>query len=722
MKKVIYLLLVLFIASCGTDKSGSLSTDAPGQSSALKVSAQSILSGMEKGKYVQGEVIVKFRSGTITTQSMKTHQIVGASVMRRFSIVPNLERVKLPSGLSVRDAIVQYMSDPAVEYAEPNYLRRTSAIPNDTDFGQQWALRNTGQFANGTAGVDIKAPGAWDITTGNHAVILAVLDTGIDLNHTDLVGNRWINPGEIPNNGIDDDGNGKVDDWEGWDFTTCAQFRLEDPSDPSSPLVCVSPKTESSNPMDEYGHGTHVSGIIGAVGNNGLGTAGVMWGVQIMPLKMLNKDGQGTTADEIAAIDYAVMMRNRGINIVAMNASFGGSDFSSAEKDAISLANTAGLLLAAAAGNEQTDNDLSPVFPASFSNPKFGGLANIVSVAATDQDDTRASFSGYGLNSVQVAAPGVYVLSTWLAGGYAFASGTSMATPHVSGLMGLLYSYYTNFTYTQIRATALRYVDVLPTLSGWIQTGGRINAYRAVSSLLTPTGLGTTVDSSSQITLKWSGNATGEDGYKIERKTGTGAFAQITTVPRISRPDVIPMPPVPYTYTDSDGIIDGTLYTYKVRAFNTIPADSFYSGEAQAVTPVNPPTGLTATGVTSTQVSLSWTDNSQTEDGYKIERKGVDNGYAQIAVVGPNVTSFTDSGLVPAAKYWYRVRAFNGVAGDSLYSNEVVVMTLTSGGQPASSGGGGCSIGAKQNTPTAAADFAVLLMPLLLLAILRRRR
>jgi len=723
--KSIYLLMVLFmalfIASCGSDKVASLSADAPKEISSSNVSVQSILSRMDKGKFVEGELIVKFKSGVVTTQSLRTHQALGASVMRRFSSIPNLERIKLPAGLSVKDAVMQYMADPGVEYAEPNYIRRISAVPNDNFFGQQWALRNTGLFANGTAGADIKAPEAWDIRTGDSGIVLAVLDTGIDLNHADLVNNIWINPSEIPTNGIDDDTNSKVDDWRGWDFTTCAKFN---PSTGS----CTVPKAESNNPSDDNGHGTHVSGIIGAGGNNGVGTAGVMWNVKIMALKMINADGDGSTADEIAAIDYAVMTKNRGVNIKAINASFGGSSFSTPERDAISAANTAGILFIAAAGNEQTDNDLAPVFPASYSNPNFGGLVNIISVAATDQNDRRASFSGYGLNSVQVAAPGVYILSTVpiaiFPSGYNFFSGTSMAAPHVSGLAGLLSSYYANnFTYSQIRATILRYIDVLPTLAGWIQTGGRINAYRALSSLLTPTGLAPTVDSSSQITLTWTGNATGEDGYKIDRKMGSGSFTQITTIPRISRPDAIPMPPVPYAFTNT-GLVDGTSYAYQVRAFNTIPADSFYSNVASAVTPLNPPTGLTATGISTTQITLSWTDNSQTEDGYSIERKqGSD--FVQIATVGPNTTTFTQSGLTSNTSYAYRVRAFNAAAGNSLYSNEASAKTLPAPGETPSSdsgGGGGCSIGARQNTPTAVADFAALVLPLALIALLRRKR
>ncbi len=703
MKKVIYPFVILLLASCGSDKIASLPADAPREPSSTKITVQSILSNMEKASFREGELIVKFKSGIVTPSSAKVHQAMGASVVRRYSSVSNLEHVKLPTGVSVKDAVVRYMSDPNVEYAEPNYIRRKSAfVPNDLFFGQQWALRNTGTFAGGTAGADIKAPEAWDITRGTGNIVIAVLDTGIDLNHADLVWNIWKNPFEDPNNAIDDDGNGRIDDWRGWNFVN-----------------------NTNSPLDDDGHGTHVSGIIGAVGNNGMGTAGMIWSVQLMAMKFIGQhaDGYyGLVTDELAAIDYVITMKNKGINVRAINASFGGKDFSLAEKDAIVSANNASILFVAAAGNGGDDgigdnNDLVPTYPASY------GLSNIISVAATDQNDKRATFSDFGPNSVHLAAPGNFILSTIptsiFPSGYEFLSGTSMAAPHVTGLTGLLYTYYTDFTLAQVRATILRYVDALPSLTGWLQTNGRINAYRALSSLLTPTNLAATADSSSKISLTWSGNATGEDGYKIERKTGAGSFGQITTVPRLSRPDAIPMPPVTYSFANT-GLTDGTRYTYRVRAFNTIPADSFFSNEASAVTPLNPPTNLVATGISTSQMSLTWTDNSQTEEGYVIERKE-GSVFVQRGTVGPNATAFTDSGLSSNTSFTYRVKAFNTAAGSSLYSNEATGKTLAEPGQ-STGGGGGCSIGARQNTPTAAADLAVLLMPLLLTAILRRKR
>ncbi len=679
----VMLLMILFLFSCGGEKTANISSSSSSDITTKKLDAQSIISQIEKGKYKEGELLVKFKSGTLTAASLKTHQSIGATVLKSFKIVPNLELVKLPINVSLKDAIIQYMSDPLVEYAEPNYIRRASAtIPNDQYFYQQWALHNTGTFASGTAGADIKAIQAWDIHTGSSSIIIAVLDSGVDYNHSDLSGNVWINPGEIPNNGIDDDGNGKIDDWRGWNFIR-----------------------NNNNPIDDNGHGTFISGVVGAKGNNSVGIAGVMWNVKIMSLKFLDNDGEGTIADEIAAIQYAIA---KGAKII--NSSYTGSAYSQSEYNAMASANSAGILIMAAAGNGGSDdigdnNDFLPQYPASYSLP------NIISIAATDQNDRRATFSNFGLNSVHVAAPGVHIVSTIptsiFPSGYGFSSGTSTSTPHISGLAGLLCSYYSHFTHSQIRSTILRYVDVLPTLSGFIQTGGRINAYKALSSLLIPTGLNANAISPTQISITWIDNATGEDGYKIERKEATGTYIQIASIAANST-----------TYTDS-GIKDGTSYTYRIRAFNTIPADSLYSNEATVITPLQTPTNLIATAISPSQINLSWTDNSQAEDGYKIERKvlGTSGDFVQIAFVGPNVTSYSDIGLTQFTTYSYRVRAFNSLAGNSPYTNEASATTHQEG--TGDGGGGGCSIRVQKDLNSSGGDVLLMVLPLLYLVVWR---
>jgi subtilisin family serine protease len=398
------------------------------------------------------------------------HKAVGASVVRKYTTIPNLEQVRLPQGLAVKDAVTQYMANQNVEYAEPNYIRKTEIIiPNDTYFANQWALWNTGQYAYGTAGADIKMAGGWEVTIGSGDITVAVLDTGIDYSHNDLVWNVWRNLGETScTDAVDNDGNAYLNDCVGWNFVD-----------------------NNNEPMDDNGHGTHVAGVIGAKGNNSAGTAGIMWLTNMMALKVCDASGSCDVGSEIAAIDYAIDMKNNhGVNVRAMNASYGGGTYSTSEYQAIDRANAAGILFVAAAGNGGDDgigdnNDVMPMYPASYDLP------NIISVAATDQDDRKVSFSNFGPTSVDVAAPGAYIFSTvpnWWTMYYGYGhlemfSGTSMAAPHVTGLAGLLSAYYAHFTYSQVHTMILRYVDILPTLNGWILTGGRINAERALKSL-----------------------------------------------------------------------------------------------------------------------------------------------------------------------------------------------------------------------------------------------
>lgn len=684
---------LLFLSSCGKTDSPDLSLrdkTGPFLSTAQthNISITSILESMQKSRYVEGEIIVKFKKDQVSF-AQALHRITGSTVFKRFAMLPDMEVVKLPEGVSVKEGIIKYMSDPAVEYAEPNYIRKISKVPNDTYFNQQWALLNTGQF-NGTPGSDIKATSAWDINIGKSNIVIAVIDTGMVYDHPDLIANRWVNEAEVPDNGIDDDGNGKVDDRFGWDFTTCAKFN------PVTGL-CSTPKGQDKDPIDDNGHGTHVAGIIGASGDNGTGIAGVMWNVRIMPLKILNADGEGSIADEIAALDYAVTMKNRGIDIKAINASFGGGVYSAAEFDAISRVNNAGIIFVTAAGNggddgKGDDNDIVPSYPGNYSLP------NIISVAATDQNDNLATFSNYGVNSVHVAAPGVHILSIVPAGLYYY-SGTSMATPHVTGLIGLLYSEYPNFSPSQIKSTVMRYVDILPSLSGKIKSGGRINAYKAISSLLSPTGFVANNISSNNITLQWTDRATGEDGYRLERKTGNGSYSVVATLPSNSS-----------SYGDT-AVTDGLSYSYRIKAFNDI-AESNYSDEVIAVTPIKAPSNLSVTtGVT--DATLTWTDNSASEEGFKIERKGPDGVFSLIASVGANITTYKDTNLQPSTTYTYRVKAFNSIAGES----SPVETTATTGSQSSGTsssggGGGGCSIMASRDSSSADISL-IMLLPVL---------
>jgi subtilisin family serine protease len=654
---------------------------------------------MENGDYRDGEVLVRFKSEIKAASSAAVHKAIGASVVRKYTIIPNLEQVKLPQGLSVKDAVMQYMANPNVEYAGPNYIRKTEMIiPNDTYFGNQWALQNTGQYAYGTAGADIRMAGGWEVTIGSGDITIAVLDTGIDYSHNDLVWNVWRNLGETScTDAVDNDGNGYLNDCVGWNFIG-----------------------NNNDPMDDYGHGTHVAGVIGAKGNNSSGIAGIMWLSNMMALKVCDANGSCDVGAEIAAIDYAIdMKKNHGVNVRVMNASFGGGGYEPNEYMAINRANAAGILFVAAAGNGGEDgvadnNDVIPMYPASYDLP------NIISVAATDQDDRRVSFSNFGPNSVDVAAPGTYIFSTvpnWWTMYYGYGnlemfSGTSMATPHVTGLAGLLSAYYSHFTHSQIRTMILRYVDVLPTLNGWILTGGRINAEKALKSLWATYDLTATPVSSLQIDLAWTDRATDEIGYRIYRSMDGTTYVSIATVG------------VNGSFYSNSGLADGTKYYYRVRTYNDIGESPVQQGtQATAITPLNPPTNLRMVSISSTQIQLAWSDNSSTEQSYLIERRTLNTDFVQVGQVGQNTSTFTDTGLNTATKYWYRVKAYNPVAGSSVYSNEISATTLTaSGGHKSSGGGGGCSIGTPQNTPTAFADAAIMLLPLLVIAALRRRR
>jgi len=559
MKKVFGLLLILLLVSCGNSRDAVVSstgmTVVAGDPAVPKITVQSILAVAAKNGYRDGELIVRYKPGIRSTSSLRLQGTLGTRKMRGMALL-NAEQVKLPAGLSVRDAITLYMQDPDVEFAEPNYIRSVrSTFPNDPLFSAQWALSN-----RLVPGADMHMPQAWDIISGNSGLVIAVIDTGIDYTHPDLAGNIWSNPGDPDcTSGSDNDHNGYAADCRGWNFVG-----------------------NNNNPMDDDGHGTHVSGIIGAVGNNAIGISGVIWNVKLMPLKILDATGEGTVADEAAAIEYAIA---KGAKII--NASFAGDTFSNTEQSAIAAANASGVLFVTAAGNGDTggsDDDVTPVYPGNYDLP------NMISVAATDEQDMLASFSNYGKNTVQVAAPGVDILSTVPpalsrtfcgaspASGYEYCDGTSMSTPHVAGLAGLLESYYPNFSYQQVRATIMRYVDLLPTLQGRTTSGGRVNAYKALSSLLAPGGLTAATASSSAITLNWTDHATGEDSYIIERGAPGGTFSEIDRV----GPGVT-------TYLDNKGLLPSTTYAYRVSAFNTIPATSAYSNEATAITAESPP-------------------------------------------------------------------------------------------------------------------------------------
>ena len=422
-------------------------------------------SSVEPAQYVPGEVIVKF----LDSASKATVAAAGGQMIKSFAGGGGrVQHVKLNKGETVEAALERFRHSPAVEYAEPNYIHHVAAIPNDTLFTSLWGLRNTGQNVRGTVGtadVDIDAPEAWDITTGSSNVIIGVIDTGIAYDHPDLAANIWKNPGEIPNDGIDNDGNGLVDDVFGYDF-----------------------HDDDSEPIDPNGHGTHVAGTIGAVGNNNSGVTGVMQKVKLMALKAGDENGDLPDVAILQAIDYAIRKRIRVINASFIRT----GKCNKAEYDALSEANAAGVMVLAAAGNDNSDSDKNPVFPAGYSvttEPDCGpALPNVISVAAINQTGDKASFSNFGASSVQIAAPGVDINSTNpgtpnAPNDYQFRAGTSMAAPHVTGVVGLLLSVNPNLTVAQIRNAILNTGDVSSQLKDKVSSGRRLNAFNALNSI-----------------------------------------------------------------------------------------------------------------------------------------------------------------------------------------------------------------------------------------------
>jgi subtilisin family serine protease len=440
--------------------------------------------------FVPGEFIVKFKAESVVDVSESpdgwyTTGILSVDVLNEKHHVSSIEKLfechedqilfnifkfNVPNYSNINSIVQEYSMNPNVIYAIPNHISHICVTPNDPDFNLQYALHNTGQ-TNGTIDADIDAPEAWDIEKGDENIVIAIHDTGVDYDHPDLEDNIWINTGEDLNgngivdpsdfNDVDDDGNGFIDDIRGWDFV-----------DTDFPVYPGEDGTiRDNNPMDFHGHGTHCSGISSAATDNNIGMAGVCWNCSIMSVRVgyMAPSGNGYMEHDDCAVGMAYAADN-GAHIVSM--SWGSPDIDPLIEDAVNYSYSQGVILVAAAGNY---NSIFKLYPA--------GYDKVIAVAATDHNDSRARFSNYG-SWVDVAAPGVYIYSTLFNDTYDSWSGTSMSTPTVAGLVGLILSKNPGFNQEEVR-TIIRSTGDSVISEHYIGTG-RINAYKAIQRDSTP--------------------------------------------------------------------------------------------------------------------------------------------------------------------------------------------------------------------------------------------
>ncbi len=562
---------------------------------------------------------------------------------RSFHSDPYLFHILVPEEIELDYAIRRLESNPYVEYAEKNGI--ACVATDDPYFSEQWGLAN------------IHAEEAWAISTGNSEVVVAVLDTGLDYEHEDILGNLWENPNEIPGDGQDNDHNGFTDDVKGWNFFSGYPPGSADPMDdqthlPDAAFNCV--------PTGLDYHGTHTAGIIGAVGNNDKGISGVCWNVKIMPIKIGNYCGQVLDDRIINGIDYAT---NNGAFLTNNSYRQLNDNYSNSVKLAIARAQEKSRLFVAAAGNENRNLDANPRYPACYPNE------NIIAVLATNDDDTKRSDSNYGQNSVDVGAPGSEIWSLRRGNDYRLKSGTSMAAPHVAGVAALALGVCPGLTYSRLKDLIVGGADYVASLNNKCVADGRLNAFNVLNSLggSTPPNapsnllvyqIGWTI-----LGLRWNDNSNNEIGFEIQRKDEYR--------PVFIHENCADMNSTPYAYCQDPIDTLRTFYSYRVRAVNGAGISDFssFDFEVPQVVP-DAPSDLSGQSPTLEQnVNISWSNQYRNPLYNYVERRipGI-TGWSVIATVGYNVDSYSDDGAQAGNTYEYRVRAGNPI-GYSTYSN-----------------------------------------------------
>lgn len=701
MKKILCFILSLFLTQFGLSQIANAVMPAIGPASSPQ--------------FVQADnsdqLIVKMRPMTKPMATVAGQvQILNASTMQSLSamaalplayarpMVGQAHVVKLPYPMPVADAKViaaKIQQNPNVEYAEVDIRMHPMLVPNDPNYVNQWHYKAPAQ-----GGMNL--PGAWDITTGASTVVVAVIDTGILPGHADFTAGRTL-PGYdmITSPATANDGTGRdADPTDPGDWITAAE----------SAGATYTGCTVSNSSW----HGTHVAGTIGAASNNGVGVAGVNWNSKILPVRALGKCG-GLTSDVADAMSWAAGLAVPGVPANpnpadVLNISLGGASATCQPtyQNAINAITTAGKVVVVAAGNSNLN--ASGFSPANCSN--------VITVAAHGPTSAVTGYSNFG-NLVSVMAPGGAqvvangpngVLST-LDGGttvalndnvYKYYQGTSMAAPHVAGLVSLMLSANPALTPAQVKTvleTTVRPFNV----GGWCAAvpnrcgKGIVDAQAAVSAVAPPAAPTTLVASAvslTQVNLTWVDASNNETGFKVERKIGAAAYAQIAALPANAT-----------AYSDT-AAVEATTYNYRVKAYHSYGTST--SNVTSTSTPPVAPTALLATATSSAQINLSWSDNSAAEAGYKIERQ-VAGVYTQVAIVGANIVSYSNVGLTASTLYNYRVRAYKTTA-NSAFSG-VATATTSAAPPPPPAGGGGGSFGS-----------LLFLLPLLAMAAMSRRR